>query len=317
METNLEGRKPKPIPVIVNTYRRLLQPYRTWLALFLWVASCGQVERKGTDEETVGAIPYDLTNPKEEYLMPGELNEISGISWYSPGLLACVEDENGLIYLYDTQQKRVVRRIRFAESGDYEDLSVIKQNAYVVRSDGTLFLRSLANPQSDGQTDLTLRYPTALTAAHDVEGLGYHAKRNRLLIACKEKQALPGQRVEGKALYAVNVNLHQMQETPAYQISWPAGGDPASGKKKGGGKKENWQPSGVAVHPLSHQIYLLASAGKRLLVLHSDGSLVETVRLDPRLFRQPEGICFAPDGTLYIASEGHEGTGYILSFEQR
>jgi uncharacterized protein YjiK len=287
--------------------------------LFIWVASCGQVEKKVSDEGAAGAIPYDLTQPVEKYLMPGELNEISGISWYGSGLLACVEDEIGVIYLYDTQQKRVVRRVHFAGSGDYEDVAVVKKNAYVVRSDGTLFLRSLADPQSDEQTDQTLRFRTPLTAANDVEGLGYDAKRNRLLIACKEKQALSGQAVEAKALYGYDPDLRRMEERPLYQISWPAAAEGVSGKKSGkkkdAEKKDNWKPSGVAVHPVSHQIYLMASVGNRLLVLHPDGSLAGTVRLEPRLFRQPEGICFAPDGTLYIASEGRDGSGYILRFE--
>lgn len=232
------------------------------------MASCGQVEKAASDERTAGAIPYDLTKPEEKYLMPGELDEISGISWYGPGLLACVEDENSVIYLYDLQQKRVVRRVHFAGSGDYEDVAVIKQNAYVLRSDGTLFLRTLADSQSDGQTDLTVRFRTPLTAANDAEGLGYDAKRKILLIACKEKQALSGQQVEGKALYGFDPDLRRMEETPLYQISWPTTGEQAAGKKKEGGKKDNWKPSEVAVHPISHQIYLLDSAGNRLLVWH-------------------------------------------------
>ena len=317
MKSLPKAMEPKPGPCTRSIDRWLLRPFRAWVALFLWVTSCGQVEKAASGEETADAIPYNLTKPEEKYLMPGELDEISGISWYGSGLLACVEDENGVIYLYDLQQKRVVRRIRFAGSGDYEDVAVIKQNAYVLRSDGTLFLRSMADLPSDGQTDLTMQFRTPLTSANDVEGLGYDAKRNRLLIACKEKQALSGQQVEGKALYEFDPDLRRLEETPLYQISWPAAGEKASGKKKEGEKKENFKPSGVAFHPVSHQIYLLASVGQRLIVLHPNGSLAGTVRLEPRLFRQPEGISFAPDGTLYIASEGRDGSGYILRFQQR
>ena len=44
------------------------------------------------------------------------------------------------------------------------------------------------------------------------------------------------------------------------------------------------------------------------------GKLLSSVALSPDLFKKPEGICFAPDGTLFIASEGDGGNGYILRF---
>jgi len=61
-------------------------------------------------------------------------------------------------------------------------------------------------------------------------------------------------------------------------------------------------------------MYLLAAEGARLLVLDRMGIIRTVARLDPKTFRQPEGICFAPDGTLFIASEGKDGKGYILKF---
>jgi uncharacterized protein YjiK len=32
------------------------------------------------------------------------------------------------------------------------------------------------------------------------------------------------------------------------------------------------------------------------------------------MLKQPEGICFAPEGDLYISSEGRGADGFILRF---
>jgi uncharacterized protein YjiK len=39
------------------------------------------------------------------------------------------------------------------------------------------------------------------------------------------------------------------------------------------------------------------------------------IKLNPKIFRQPEGICFSPDGTMYIASEGDGMEGTLLKFK--
>ena len=45
-----------------------------------------------------------------------------------------------------------------------------------------------------------------------------------------------------------------------------------------------------------------------------EGKVQDVKELDPKLFRQPEGICFSPIGDMYISNEGQGGKGYILKF---
>jgi uncharacterized protein YjiK len=40
-------------------------------------------------------------------------------------------------------------------------------------------------------------------------------------------------------------------------------------------------------------------------------------KLDKELLPQPEGICFSPDGIMFISSEGKGGKGRILVFQPR
>ncbi len=78
----------------------------------------------------------------------------------------------------------------------------------------------------------------------------------------------------------------------------------------------SFQPSAIAIHPITGNLYILASVGKSLAVFSKQGKMLSLVRLNSKIHAQPEGICFSPDGTLYIVNEGKDGKGIILKFEQ-
>jgi uncharacterized protein YjiK len=75
-----------------------------------------------------------------------------------------------------------------------------------------------------------------------------------------------------------------------------------------------FKPSGLAVHPETGHIFVIATVGKLLVILDARGSIIDMIPLDPDIFLQPEGIAFSPSGDLYISSEGRGGKGYILKF---
>src|SRR5690606_13450064 len=72
-------------------------------------------------------------------------------------------------------------------------------------------------------------------------------------------------------------------------------------------QKTSFHPSGISVHPLTQHLYIIASKGNLLVVMDTDGSILAVKSLPGNVFNQPEGICFAPDGTLYISNEGSNG----------
>ena len=81
------------------------------------------------------------------------------------------------------------------------------------------------------------------------------------------------------------------------------------------GKANNFGPSGIAVHPLSGDIYVLSSRGKILVQLDAEGKYLDAWKLDKKNFKQPEGICFAPNGDMYISNEGRGGKANLLHFK--
>jgi uncharacterized membrane protein YkoI len=113
--------------------------------------------------------------------LPSELREVSGIAYLQDDKLACVQDEEGAIFIYDLKKKTVERKIDFAGRGDYEGIAVVGSIAFVLRSDGALyevpdFLK--------GKPTATL-HPSVLAATQNTEGLAYDEENNRLLMLAK------------------------------------------------------------------------------------------------------------------------------------
>ena len=63
-------------------------------------------------------FPYAINQPGYTYVLDNELHEISGLSYAKENKLLCVNDEQGYIFEYDTQQKKISRRVKFAKKGD-------------------------------------------------------------------------------------------------------------------------------------------------------------------------------------------------------
>ena len=80
-------------------------------------------------------------------------------------------------------------------------------------------------------------------------------------------------------------------------------------------KDVDFKPSGIAIHPMTGQIYMISSVGKLLVVLNKNRDLSAKYALDKDVFKQPEGICFSPDGDLYISNEGRGKSANILHFK--
>lgn len=278
---------------------------------FLWLVSllltaCGtsskKTEQPSAERVAPFTFPYQLTAPDQNYPLPKELREVSGLTYYKNDQLLCVEDENAVAYVFDTKKGKVVGKCGFGGYGDFEGIEYVNGEVYVLESNGNLF-RFVPPAKFDPiETEVITkvgRTPTDLPAKTEVEGLGYDPKTKRLLIAVKNG----GGPSSDKAVYSfdlLNRAVFKDMQLNDEQLRG-AGIDP-----------KTYKPSGIAVHPITGDWYVLISAGKRLLVTNRRAQILHTVVLDAQLFRQPEGICFAPNGDLYIASEGKRGI--ILKF---
>ncbi|MBL7697748.1 MAG: SdiA-regulated domain-containing protein [Chitinophagaceae bacterium] len=232
----------------------------------------------------------------QKWDMPAELKEISALCNIGENQFACVQDEVGIIYVYNTADKKIENKIKFAETGDFEGVAFTGDHYYVVRADGLLFETPL-----DENPDNTKEYKTSLTVKHNVEGLCYDRENNRLLLAIKDEEPNnPGY----KGIYAFDLRKKVFIEEPVFKIDLRHSLFDQSKKKK-------VMPSAITIHPKTKEIFITDGPQSRLLIMDEAGKPKHFIELGKK-FAQPEGITFDHDGNLFISNEGTKQPGNIL-----
>jgi uncharacterized protein YjiK len=271
-----------------------------------------------------GSLPYDLENPDEKYLLPDYLLEISGLAYYTENRILCEQDEKAEIYVLSMDKKEIVSKYVFGKKGDFEDIAVINQTVYMLRSDGRIF--RIENFEKENRK--VKEYITPLSAKNNTEGLAYDKASNSLLIACKGSPAIEKNKPHKgyKAIYRFDLGEMKLDKKPEFLIDINSAGSyrdvnlltrfesDHTGKLQPEESETGFHPSGIAINPVNNQIYIISSAGKILVIIDRQGTILDLHALDPEIFVQPEGICFSPSGDLFISSEGKEGKGYVLKF---
>ena len=249
----------------------------------------------------------DLRMADNRWELPAELREVSGIALLPDGSMACVQDEEGKIFIYDLDQKAISREIPFAGPGDYEGIAVAGEDAYIVRSDGTLF--EVAG--FTGQKPDVKVYEASFPATINIEGLAYDQDQNQLLLAPKGHD--PKLKMQ-KGIYAFSLESKKFLPEPVISISLEQVQPPKKSKKQKSAY-DVLQPSSLEKHPSNSGLYLLDAVNNRLYTMTKDGQLIRTLELDESQLRQAEGLTFDQNGAMYIASEGgKKGKGVILKY---
>lgn len=247
------------------------------------------------------AVPYDLAAPAATFALDGDLDEISGLTWLPEGHLAAVQDEEPDIYVLDPASGAVIRVHDFGKDGDYEGIEWTGTQLVVLESNGDLHVVEAL----DGDTVDADVLDTDLPAKSDTEGLAWDPTARRLLIACKEDPDIDLDDV--RAIYAYDLEAEERSDEPVFLIDLDA--IPGDG--------DEFKPSALAVHPLTNDIYVLSSPSQSLAVLAPDGALRGVWPLPDRLLVQPEGLAFAPDGTLYVSSEAGDDDAVLVRYAYR
>ena len=259
---------------------------------------------------------YDLNEYKQKFFLPYVLEEISGLSYVKEGTLACIQDEEGRLFLYDYIDKEISSSLNFWDSGDYEGIEIIGDSAFVVNSKGDLFI---FNYKGEGGHLNTRKINTPLGKKNDVEGLCYDKTTNNLIMVCKGESDIDKQKISGQALYQYNLDYHRFVKEPLFSVTKKDIKEFLETHKDNAyeEKRINFHPSGIALHPIDRNYYIIASTGKLMIVVSRDGKIQASYPISPSMLGQPEGICFAPNGDLFISSEGEGDKGYILRYEMK
>ncbi len=269
-------------------------------------------------KSTKYSLEYNLNTSSGEFRLSAELREVSGLSLSADGAyLLAVNDEQGKVFFLDKKRGRIQRELSFGGPGDYEGLEMVDNRIYVARSDGLIYEIEY-NGRADPKVEM---HHTPLDADYDVEGLGYDRAGHRLLVACKGK-AGEGEAYEDKrGVYAFSLDSMKLSGEPVFLLSedMPVAEEAFREAWWSDALAGRFVPSAIAVHPVTGHIYILSSKGKAraVLVMKPSGELLSMRELDKDPFNQPEGICFEPDGAMYISTEakGKRGRGRVFRFK--
>ena len=123
---------------------------------------------------------------------------------------------------------------------------------------------------------------TFLKKENNTEGLCFDPLTNKLLLACKDESDIPGEKKQSMiSMWPINT----LSDKPFLLIH-------KSDFEKVADEKLEFNPSAIAVHPVTHDIYLLSTRDKCMAIYTPDGKLKDFQFIDKILCHSPKECTF-------------------------
>ncbi len=232
-----------------------------------------------------------------------KLKEISGLAWNTNNdEFLAHHDESGKLFFLDRENKAIKATYAFGGKGDYEDVALVGDVPYILRSDGVVtkfILDSTGKPYGEEVGKLTIAGP------NDFEAMYYDQGRKALVLICKNCEMDDKASVSAFAFYLDSIGF---DNKPLYRI------DAKAVEALAPKKTSKFQPSAAAIHPVLNKLFIISSASNLLVIADLNGKPESVFALSKKLFPQPEGITFKSKGDMYISNEGVNSKGNILRF---
>lgn len=248
-----------------------------------------------------GRFVYDLKHPKV-YQLQDQLREISDLSYSeAANSVYAICDNSGDLFEIPVNDPGKVKKWKFHKTKDFEAVAIVGDRFFVLNSNGDVYETWFKN----GEKMKEEKYSFPYGKGNEFEILYYDARKRKLILICKDciddgKKQL--------STYSFDPNSHQYSRDP-FVINTEKIADRLNEKKV------RFKPSAAAIHPLTGELYIVSSINKVLVVADRDGVIREVHDLDPKLYKQPEGITFTRNGDMLISNEYHkEGQAILLYF---
>jgi hypothetical protein len=278
--------------------------------LLLVLSMVVQAQKKQRPPDQKPEIPwlerYNVDDPNARVLrLPKRLAEASGLATSPDGRVFCHNDEEGVVCQIDLTNGKVVKQFsigRLTVRDDFEGIAIADTLFYLVSSGGRIYeFKEGGNGAHVGYQI----YKTALSEKNDVEGLEFNRAQNVLLLACKGDA---GKGLRGmKAVYAFSLKNKKLIDKPHLLLPLDS-----LGRKTGHGQ---FNPSGIAIHPVSGTYFIVSANGRSILEFSSSGTILGQQHLPSKTNRQPEGITFGPGHALIICNDGRGSVGTLTVYE--
>ena len=280
----------------------------------------------GCNTETANdepAIGYNLNLPDATLTLPDILHEISGIVNINSTTVACIQDEHGIVFIYDILKNEIKGQFNFNTDGDYEGIARVDKTLYILRSDGALF--EVSDFESD---DFNLDFFETNIPSKDNEGLCYDKDNNRLLIACKGKAGNGDKNKDKRLIYSFDLGTKTLAKKPAFEFDVDILLEFALNNKiRLQTKKDKddhtekpvlkFGTSAICIHPVTKRLFLISADDHLLFIINNEGKIEQIEQLDPEMFIQAEGLTFLETGDMLISNEGRDKSPTMLRFNYK
>ena len=254
-------------------------------------ADSGQLAERQARFEQALTQPDSASGAIARWVLPRELDEVSGFSLTPDGRLFAHGDERAQISEIDYRRGVIVKQFVVGAptiQGDLEGIAVANGTIFLLASNGTLYeFREGAN----GTRVDYITTDTHLGKECEFEGLAFDPQINSLLLACK------------------NVELkNQRDELMIYRWKLEGGNDrlsqltvPLSRILPSINEKE-LHPSDITVDPNTGNYVIVASIEEALVEITPAGDVVFARKLAGE-HNQPESLAITKDNILIIGDE--------------
>ncbi|HKP31101.1 MAG TPA: SdiA-regulated domain-containing protein [Chitinophagaceae bacterium] len=269
------------------------------------IQGCTSKKPKVPDEIFPTPPSYNLNYPIT-YKLPTELDEISGIVYYpKDSSIFAIHDERGWLYKVHLGEKIKIEKWKYTAGADFEDLGLVDSNFYTLKSAGGIVEFRIFRP--DSVIKIERKLPKS--PKKEFEAMYYDSANHRLLAICKDCEA----DIKNTAsVFAFDIAQKKWLDSPAYVI------DVEKIEKKFGDKISKFKPSAAAINPMTGELYIISSVNKLLVIADANGKAEDVYPLNPKVFKQPEGLAFTPKGDLLISNEAADiGVANILLFKYK
>ncbi len=259
---------------------------------------------KAQKEKFNNTDTYDFAQPKIINL-PQALDEISGLAYYPKDTsVFAIIDEDGILFKIPLNDPTNVKEWRFDKQRDFEDIVYKDSSFYVMVSNGDI---DKINFIGDKIAVVKADFPNAENKINEFESMYYSADSNKLIILCKECEDDKDSIVSSFFYDDSASHFFKYKTIETAQLF-----------QKIGSKKEKIKPSAAAINPITKELYVLCSGNKFIFIEDGQGKIKDLIKLNPVIYKQPEGMAFTSDGDLIISNEVNaEGYATLLLLKNK
>ena len=263
----------------------------------------GDKDGKGDGKKGKDEAPRGNAGAIARWVLPRELDEISGIALTPDGRLLAHGDERAQVSEIDYRRGVIVKQFVIGNPtvrADLEGITVANDVVFMTTDKGVLY--EFREGVNGSRVDY-LMYDTRLGKECEFEGLAYDPKIHSLLLACKE--------VDDKRLRADSMVIYRWKLSGGGQrISRITA--PLSPILQAINEKE-FHPAEITIDPNTGNYVIVASIEGALVEITPAGEVISARKLAGQ-HDQPESIAITKDGVLIIGDEAGSRRAFITLY---